>query len=343
MANRQTPSRQAGQKGARLEKSTSGRRVQSNTQPEEQTRTRTQTQEAPKRNDVVECKQCGEFYSVTYRNCPFCNERPGRSAGARKKNVHPVQLIGLIVSMVLIISALFIVFKYVGPLIFGEKDPVSPSVSTSQSGSQSGGDVSQPDPAGSQESSSSQGGSDVPDVPPAVEATHLKLDKTDITLVAGEVFQFTPSVLPSDAAITWTSSDESILQVAQDGTVTNVNTTGSKVKVTVTATSCGQSSQCTVYCNSKGGSSSGQQTGGEGQSQQPSGGTTNIPAGSRAVISVSGSGLNIRSGPGSSYDKIASAANGAEVTILGAENGWYKIDYGNGKVGYVSGEYVKAK
>lgn len=336
MANRQTPSRRAGQKGARLEQNNSGRRVQTQTQPEEQTRTK--TQEPSRRNDVIECKNCGEFYSVTYKNCPFCDVTPGRGPGNGRKSVHPVQVIGLVISMILIISALFIVFKYVGPLIFGDKS--EGGTSTSQGTSQS--TPAQSTPSGSQAGSASTGG-DVSEVPPVVEATALKLDKSDITLVAGEVFQFTPTVSPSDAEITWSSSDENILQVAQDGTVTNVNTTGEKVKVTVTAASGSLTAQCTVYCNSKGGSSQ-QPSGGGTTTQQPSGsGSATLPAGTRAVISVSGSGLNIRSGPGSSYEKIASASNGAEVTILGAENGWYKIDYGNGKVGYVSGDYVKAK
>ena len=40
----------------------------------------------------------------------------------------------------------------------------------------------------------------------------------------------------------------------------------------------------------------------------------------------------------------SSAANGSEVTILeDLRNGWYKIDYGNGKVGYASSDYIIPK
>ena len=35
-----------------------------------------------------------------------------------------------------------------------------------------------------------------------------------------------------------------------------------------------------------------------------------------------------------------SAVNGATVTILGVENGWYRIEYSPGHEGYVSGDYV---
>ena len=37
---------------------------------------------------------------------------------------------------------------------------------------------------------------------------------------------------------------------------------------------------------------------------------------------------------------LASAPNGATVTILGVENGWYRIEYSPGQEGYVSGDYV---
>ena len=27
-----------------------------------------------KKDDLVKCEYCGEFYSTTYKHCPFCNE-----------------------------------------------------------------------------------------------------------------------------------------------------------------------------------------------------------------------------------------------------------------------------
>ena len=46
--------------------------------------------------------------------------------------------------------------------------------------------------------------------------------------------------------------------------------------------------------------------------------------------------LNIRSGPGSGYDKVGSLRAGRVVETYGQENGWYKIENG-----YVSGDYVR--
>lgn len=54
---------------------------------------------------------------------------------------------------------------------------------------------------------------------------------------------------------------------------------------------------------------------------------------------VSSGPLNIRSGPSTGYSKIGSLATGSTVTILGTENGWYKIKTASG-TGYVSSAYV---
>lgn len=332
MAERQSPSRRAPEKRAAASKQPATRRAA----PEKQT--------PPRRSDVVRCENCGEDYSITYKRCPFCDQRPGRTGiGGRRMDdsrmgqgtVHPVQVVGLVISMVIIIAALFIVFKYVGPLIFTNKSPNSSSVSTSQSGSQSAVGS-----ASSQEGGDVSSGGDISEPVPQVTVTSLTLNKSDITLTANEVFPFVATVSPADAPVTWTSSDESILKVEQDGTATNVNTTGSKVKVTVTAAAGDKIAECTVYCNSAGGGSGTTTPSGTGgTTTTPSGGT--VAPNTPGTIVNAGNGLNIRSGPGSSYEKIASAPNGAKIVILeDAGNGWYKIDYGNGKEGYVSSDYV---
>ena len=51
------------------------------------------------------------------------------------------------------------------------------------------------------------------------------------------------------------------------------------------------------------------------------------------------SDVNIRSGPGSSYDKMGVAEAGETLTVVGTSNGWYKISY-DGKTGYVAGNFV---
>ena len=56
-------------------------------------------------------------------------------------------------------------------------------------------------------------------------------------------------------------------------------------------------------------------------------------------LNTGGSSLNMRSGPGTGYSKVASIPASATLTITGSENGWYKTSY-NGVSGYVSSSYV---
>ena len=59
------------------------------------------------------------------------------------------------------------------------------------------------------------------------------------------------------------------------------------------------------------------------------------PQESKTYGIVSASVLNVRSGPGSSYGKVASLSSGAQVEILEKLDGWYRIENG-----YVSSEYI---
>ena len=73
--------------------------------------------------------------------------------------------------------------------------------------------------------------------------------------------------------------------------------------------------------------------------------TGELKPGSKGKITGAASGLRVRSGPGTTYDILASLVNGNEITVLeDAGNGWYKIAYSgaNGKetVGYIMGTYI---
>ncbi len=50
--------------------------------------------------------------------------------------------------------------------------------------------------------------------------------------------------------------------------------------------------------------------------------------------------LNVRSGPGSQFEKLGALNNGDVVKILGEEDGWYKIEF-EGREAYVSTRYVR--
>ena len=58
------------------------------------------------------------------------------------------------------------------------------------------------------------------------------------------------------------------------------------------------------------------------------------------LVQADGSTLNVRSGAGTDYDKVATLSDGAVVTIVGVDNGWCKITHSGGTTGYVSSDYM---
>ncbi len=52
-------------------------------------------------------------------------------------------------------------------------------------------------------------------------------------------------------------------------------------------------------------------------------------------------GLNVRTGPSTSYAKIVTLSYGQSVNVLSTSNGWSKINY-NGSTGYVSSQYLQS-
>ena len=307
---------------------------------------RTSQNSSSRRSDVIRCERCGEDYSVTYKRCPFCDERPsrggvtGRRVAEHNGPVNPIQIITLVVSLVIIIAALFIVFTYIGPLLFGGSDPGSSQIDSSQGSgstdpSQSGGQ-SDPGSGSSAPGGSSEPGGDVsqPD-DPADAVTGITLNKSDFTLWYNETFEMEASLTPAGtgAQVTWSSSDPAILPIDEDGIVKNLNGGTSTVNVTITASCGGQTATCIVRCRPIANET-------DEPDPQPSGG---LAPNTKAVVVNAGTGLNVRSGPDTSYDKVASLSNGNKVTVLeAAADGWYRIDYGNGQSGYVLGDYLAA-
>ena len=54
---------------------------------------------------------------------------------------------------------------------------------------------------------------------------------------------------------------------------------------------------------------------------------------------VEASALNVRSGPGTTYEKVGLLYSGSLVSVTGVEDGWYQISHGELE-GYVSSNYV---
>lgn len=54
---------------------------------------------------------------------------------------------------------------------------------------------------------------------------------------------------------------------------------------------------------------------------------------------VNASGVNLRSGPATTYSKVAQAAKGDKAYILGLNNGWYKVIFGS-RICYIRSDYL---
>lgn len=158
---------------------------------------------------------------------------------------------------------------------------------------------------------------DTPDVPSG--GYKLALSQEQAVLPSGSSVTLTASILPNPegASVTWTTSDPAAATVTQSGMVTNLYPGTGTRSVTITAAWNGLSSSCTVTCQS---------------------------ASKTGTVTDAELGLNVRSGPGTTYGRMGSLRNGDRVVVLGQEGGWYQILFRNADnqaaIGYVSADYL---
>ena len=58
-------------------------------------------------------------------------------------------------------------------------------------------------------------------------------------------------------------------------------------------------------------------------------------------VQLTGSSVNIRSGPGTSHDIIDSVKRGDRLILLGESGNWFQVRLPNGKVGYIINKLCK--
>ena len=301
------------------------------------------------------CPHCGEKYSDTYKNCPFCEEeealrggRKIRRSGKRTGGKRQINLLTpTLIVLILIMGALLLY------LLFGDrfqKDPAreenKPSVEevkpqqpeveepdvTAPDGTQmpEDPDVTEPDP----------GTTTAPTVSEYEKASKLPdgltLSTTDFTMkAAGETH--TIQVSGGSGSYTWYSQDDGVASVDQSGKVTAV----SRGTINVLVTDGSKKAVCIVRCSFSGTLTTTPGTG-TGTGTAASG---TLHTGSAVVIN-GGNGVNVRSDPSTDHAPLATVPNGASVQIIGsAGDGWYKITFsGVGGVetaGYMKGDFLK--
>jgi len=306
---------------------------------------------------MMRCPICGEKYSDTYRDCPFCEEeeawRDGEEirrkprSGRRAAHGRQYNLITpILIVLIILMSALLIYLLYGDKLAekFGDKEPSNPPVEdvTPEPTPDENEPVEDPEP-------DHQGGvmpedpgtTDEPDTPPVEDPAPMSDYEAAAKLPAGLTLSTTDFTLNSlgathtirvsggSGSYQWISQDDGIASVDQNGKVTAV----SNGTINVLATDGSKQAICVVRVRATGSAT-----------QTPSGGESTLKAGAGKVVN-GGNGVRVRSGPSTNHEILATIPNGASVQIVeSAGDGWYRITFaGVGGVttpGYMKGEFL---
>lgn len=313
------------------------------------------------------CPVCGEKYSDTYRDCPFCEEeealldgeeiRRNPKRGRRTAHGRQYSLITPTLIVLILIMAGLLVYLLYGDKIAerfskddgGEDTPsIEAPIEPVEPGVDDGGeDDGQDEPGVMPEDP----GTDTPETPTVPSAATdyeaamalpagLGLSTTDFTLkTVGETATIKVTSGGS-GSYTWVSQDEGVASVDQNGKVTAI----SRGTVNIVVSDGTKKGVCIVRCNVSGSATTTTTT--------PSTGTTTttgsgLKAGAATVVN-GGNGVFVRSGPGTSYEALATVPNGADIQIVeSAGDGWYKITFsdvgGASATGYMKGDFLANK
>ena len=299
------------------------------------------------------CPVCGEKYSDTYRDCPFCEEEEALREGAklrRGRRVAPRSRQFSLVTPTLIV----LIFMMAGLLVYllygdqlkekfrkGGEDVTPPTEDVTPVKPQpTEPDVTEPEPGDTPDSEPGT----MPEAPSDTTTTTdygnmmalpsgLKLSTEDFTLRSvGETATIKAS--GGSGSYTWASEDEGVASVDQNGKVTAI----SKGTIKVVVSDGSKKGVCIVRCNVSGSAVTTPTT----PSTTPT--ASGLKAGSAKVVN-GGNGVRVRSGPGTNYDILATVPNGGSVKIVeSAGDGWYKITFsgvgGATTTGYMKGDYL---
>ena len=294
------------------------------------------------------CPVCGEKYSDTYRDCPFCEEeealreggklRHGRRAVPRSRQFSLIT--PTLIVLILIMAGLLVYLLYGDQLKEkfrkGGEDATPPTEDVTPVKPQpTEPDVTEPEPGDTPDSEPGT----MPEAPSDTTTTTdygnmmalpsgLKLSTEDFTL-RSVCETATIRASGGSGSYTWASEDDGVASVDQNGKVTAI----SQGTVNVVVSDGSKKGVCIVRCNVSGGAAT---------PTTPSG--SSLKAGSAKVVN-GGNGVRVRSGPGTNYDILATISNGGSVKIVeSAGDGWYKITFsdvgGVTTTGYMKGDFL---
>lgn len=315
------------------------------------------------------CPVCGEKYSDTYRDCPFCEEEEAlldgeeiRRSPKRGKRTHGRQyslITPTLIVLILIMAGLLVYLLYGDKLAekFGKGGAVTPPTEDVTPPivpeEPTPGGVEDPEQDGDGVMPEDPANTDTPDTPVTPSAatdyekamalpSGLSLSTTDFTLKrVGETATIKVTAGGS-GSYTWSSEDEGVASVDQNGKVTAI----SRGTVNVVVSDGNKKGVCIVRCDVSGSTTiTTTPTTTPGTTTPTTG--SGLKAGAATVVN-GGNGVFVRSGPGTSYEALATVPNGADIQIVeSAGDGWYKITFsdvgGASTPGYMKGDFLQNK
>ena len=204
---------------------------------------------------LVKCNRCGEMYSDSYRNCPFCEEDEHFRKGARytgpkngrrrETRRRAPSIVGPVVILIAILIVALLVWHFLGDKLALRRSPEETPVDTvdtiTPGGVLPGGDTTAP-------------------------ASSLEMDKT-LQLAVGQSGTINVS---GGTEYEWISSDPTVATVNGSGEVTAI---GEGTAIITATDVSGDSAVCSVTVTGEGGDS---QTGGQTGGQTSGGATVNL-------------------------------------------------------------------
>ncbi|MCD8009097.1 MAG: Ig-like domain-containing protein [Clostridiales bacterium] len=210
-------------------------------------------------NGLLHCKNCDAYYDPSLPNCPRCGEETANNTmdgnnghisidqygGGYGPPGSPFSRASLFIIIVLLLIALAtMVWLCVQALSQATPDngATSAQVEVDPADASAQGAIS--DSAAASSSAPAQEPEDEDEI---VAAETLTLDFYDLTLSEGESYDLTATVSPTEweGDFAWSSDDESVATVKQNGLVTYV----SEGQCTVTVSAGGLTAQCVIRCN----------------------------------------------------------------------------------------------
>ena len=295
------------------------------------------------------CPICGEKYSDTYKDCPFCEEedayldgeeirrsprRGKRTSRSRQFNIITPTLVVLILIMAALLIYLLFGDKLGGKDKKPDDAPNTPPVSDTM--------PEEPVGSGSQEGSG-EGTMPEENTPIPTVADYdaamalpdgLSLSTTDFTL-RKTAETHTISVSGGSGTYSWISQDDGIASVDSTGKVTAI----SKGTVNVVVTDGAKKGVCIVRVTA---------TGSGTTTTTPDTSTSgSLKAGAAKVVNA-GNGVFVRPDPSTSNEPLATLSNGSSVKVIEHASGdWYKISFadvgGSETIGYMKKDFLQNK